>query len=66
MVNYRMQAIWEFCRQGYPTLADDAERHWNEGKPYHPGLRTEVSRTLRILIDQCNYEVSQMIDSKNQ
>ena len=37
-------------------LADDAERRWSEGGAYHPDPQLRVSRALRALIDQCNYE----------
>jgi hypothetical protein len=57
MVSFNQsRAVWELCRNGYPMLADDAERRWSEGGAYHPDPQLRVSRALRALIDQCNYE----------
>lgn len=58
MTHEQSQAIWELCRQGYPMSADEAERRWTEGRPYRPDEQMRVPRSLRALIDQCNYEAS--------
>jgi hypothetical protein len=58
MIDYRTQAVWELCRQGYPMSADEAEKRWSEGNAYHPDAHMQVPRTLRALIDRCNYEAS--------
>jgi hypothetical protein len=58
MIDYQTQAVWELCRQGYPSSADEAEKRWNEGNAYHPDEHMRVPRTLRVLIDRCNYEAS--------
>jgi hypothetical protein len=60
MISYRPQAVWELCRQGYPSSADEAERQWRKGKAYNPESGMQMSRTLRALIDQCNYEESDL------
>lgn len=58
MISYQSQALWELCRQGYPASADEAETRWDAGKVYHPDERVCLSRVLRVLIEQCNDEVS--------
>jgi hypothetical protein len=54
----QMRAAWELCRQGYPTLADEAEDRWRAGQPYQLDSHTQAPRALWLLIDQCNYEVA--------
>jgi hypothetical protein len=58
MITHSAQAVWELCRQGYPTSADEAEIRWSCGDTFNPDPQMHVSRTLRLLIEQCNYEVS--------
>ena len=59
MTTYQSQAIWELCRQGYPIQADEAELRWRSGGAYHPDPYMKISRTLLVLINQCNFEVSE-------
>lgn len=58
MTTHQEQAIWELCRQGYPSLADEAEEKWIDGRPCYLDSRIKVSRILGALIDQANYELS--------
>jgi hypothetical protein len=57
MITHQAQAVWELCRQGYPISADEAETRWSCGDVYNPDTEMRVSRTLRLLIEQCNHEV---------
>ncbi len=56
MTHEQVQAVWELCRQGYPMSADEAEQRWSDGQPYQPDDLMQVPRSLRALIEQCNYE----------
>jgi hypothetical protein len=58
MITHSEQAVWELCRQGYPISADEAEIRWSCGDTFSLDPEMQVSRTLRLLIEQCNYEVS--------
>ena len=56
MVTHQAQALWELCRQGYPTCADEAESRWNAATAYCPDPEVRLSGLLRLLIDKCNCE----------
>jgi hypothetical protein len=60
MTHEQSQAIWELCRQGYPMSADEAERRWSHGQRYEPDDLMQVPRSLRALIEQCNYEAASL------
>ena len=64
MISHQWQAVWELCRQGYPMSADEAEERWSAGNAYYPAGHMQVSRALRALIDQCNYEASAARESQ--
>jgi len=57
MISQQTQALWELCKQGYPNCADEAEVRWNAAAPYYPNPEMQLSRSLRVLISQCNNEV---------
>ncbi|NCA70422.1 MAG: hypothetical protein EOM91_09980 [Sphingobacteriia bacterium] len=55
-------ALWELCRQGLPQLADAALDCWNRGRRFDLGQDINVARSLKALIDQCNWEVERPLN----
>lgn len=60
MTHEQSQAVWELCRQGYPMSADEAERRWSGGQTYNPDYHMQMPRSLRALIEQCNFEAASL------
>jgi len=56
-------AFWELCRQGLPLLADAASDCWDRGKKFELEQEIEVAKSLKALIDQCNWEIEKPINS---
>ncbi|WP_296807389.1 hypothetical protein [Thiocapsa sp.] len=57
MSTQRSLASWELCRQGLPLLADAANECWERGKRFELRNDIAVSRSLKVLIDRCNWEI---------
>ncbi|RKT46159.1 hypothetical protein [Thiocapsa rosea] len=57
MSTQRSLAFWELCRQGLPLLADAADDCWEHGKRFELRSDIAVTRTLKVLIDRCNWEI---------
>lgn len=51
------QAVWELCRQGFPLTADDAATCWDKGLPFRMVEEHHLDRTLKTLIEECNWEL---------
>lgn len=63
MTTNQSLTLWELCRQGLPLAADEAAEQWNLGQYYHLPSDVHVSRSLEALLEQCNWEVSQMVEA---
>lgn len=63
MSTKRTMAFWELCRQGFPLLADAASDCWERGKRFELQNDIQVARSLKALIDQCNWEIERPINS---
>jgi hypothetical protein len=50
-------AFWELCRQGLPLLAAAASACWARGTKFELQQDIPVARSLKALIDQCNWEI---------
>jgi hypothetical protein len=58
MTPNQRKAVWELCRQGLHTVADQAERSWTEGMPYQPKQDIPLAREIAQLIRLCNWELN--------
>ncbi|MCF7983284.1 MAG: hypothetical protein K9L70_02680 [Thiohalocapsa sp.] len=52
------RALWEMCRQGLHSAADEAENAWRNGEHFEPDQRTPLAREIAQLIRVCNWEVN--------
>lgn len=50
------QATWELCRLGYPLVADEAEKSWENGAMLTLERTVKIPRALAHLIERCNFE----------
>jgi hypothetical protein len=57
MSTQRSLAFWELCRQGLPLLADAADDCWERGKRFELRGDIAVTRSLKLLIERCNWEI---------
>ena len=57
MTTNQSQALWELCRQGFPLSADEAERRWSRGQPYHLDFYVKIPASINALIERCNWEI---------
>ncbi|UHD16627.1 hypothetical protein [Thiocapsa bogorovii] len=57
MSTQRSLAFWELCRQGLPLLADAASDCWERGKQFELRNDIAVTRSLKVLIERCNWEI---------
>jgi hypothetical protein len=57
MSTQRSLAFWELCRQGLPLLADAANDCWEHGNRFELRNDIAVTRSLKVLIDRCNWEI---------
>ncbi len=64
MTTNQSLAIWELCRQGLPLAADEAAEHWTQGLLFEPPSGVRISRALEAIIEQCNWEVSQLEEAQ--
>lgn len=60
MTTNQSLAHWELCREGLPLTADEAALRWDRGQTFELDLDMRLSRSLEALIEQCNWEVSQV------
>ncbi len=60
MTPTQSQAVWELCREGLPSLADEAADCWERGVQFalQPGIH--IARGLEALIEQANWEVERV------
>lgn len=58
---------WAICRAGYPTVADEAERSWAQGKTYqipeHVHLEPLLAREVKSLNWGCTHSRKQVVTS---
>ncbi len=54
-------AFWELCRQGLPQLAETALQSWDRGKRFDLAQEITVARSLKALIEQCNWEIERSV-----
>ena len=54
------QAIWEICRQGFPLVAEEAKNLWERGATFQPDGAIPLPRSVRRLVDRCNWEITQL------
>ena len=59
MTTNQSLAVWELCRQGLPLIADEAEASWNLGQTFQIQSPVALARSIRELLDRCNWEASQ-------
>ena len=64
MSTKRTIAFWELCRQGLPLIADAANDAWSHGKAFRLSSEIKVARSLKDLIEQCNWEVERPAGSR--
>jgi hypothetical protein len=57
MTSAQSQALWELCRQGLPSIADEAAECWDRGLHFQLQYPVRLARSLEALIEQCNWEV---------
>ncbi len=63
MTTNQSLTLWELCRQGLPLAADEAAEQWNLGQCFQLPSGLRISRSLEALIEQCNWEVRQMVEA---
>jgi ubiquinone biosynthesis protein UbiJ len=63
MSTKRSIAFWELCRQGLPLLADAANDCWERGKRFELETDVQVAKSLKALIEQCNWEIERPLNS---
>lgn len=51
------QAFRELCRHGFPLLAENASRCWDQGHAFDSDPTLRIPRLLETMIDQCNWEL---------
>lgn len=56
-------ALWELCRQGLPLLAETAKERWEEGKHFDLTHDFGLARSVKALIDECNWEIDRSIEA---
>jgi hypothetical protein len=60
MITKQSLAFWELCRQGMPLIAEAAGDCWRNGRTFELGKEVRVARSLKALIDQCNWEIERL------
>lgn len=51
------RAVWELCRQGLHSVAEQAEMAWDRGEFLELDQRAPLAREIAHLIKTCNWEV---------
>ncbi len=56
MKPYQARAVWELCRQGFHSVAAEAEAAWSKGQGYKLSEPLPLARELMELIRIANWE----------
>jgi hypothetical protein len=58
MTPYQDKAVWELCRQGFHSIAAEAERAWARGEGFEPATQFPLAPTIMEFIRIANWETT--------